>query len=479
VNIVLGVDVWAVSVMMTDAELEMSEHHLIIGGNAAGMTAASRAKRLDPSLSVTILEASRYISYGICGLPYCLGGVVSSFDELIYYTPESLRNERGIDARTETRAVEILPARRSVVAEDIRTGERDIYKYDKLLIATGYRPVTPPLERIDAKGVFTVSRIEDGQAISDWLAKGEKRRAVLVGGGYVSLVMAEALRRRGLDVTLVENSPAIFSALDPDMAELVQKELEANGVEVLTHREVGRILNRECGAVQAVELAQTKHLLHADIVFVDVGVEPQVDLAMAAGLQIGPSGAIVVSDRMETSVPAIYAAGNCAETVHLVTGRPVMAPLGSVAVKQGRVAGENMAGRISRFQGVVGTTAVKVFDVSAARTGLTSAEAKREGFRVVEAKIQSRFRAPYFAEGEPATVKVIADESSARLLGAQIVGCPMAAVRIDVAATALSSQMRVDEVAQLDLAYTPPLGALWNPLLIAMNALTRKMEGRL
>jgi NADPH-dependent 2,4-dienoyl-CoA reductase/sulfur reductase-like enzyme len=156
-----------------------------------------------------------------------------------------------------------------------------------------------------------------------------------------------------------------------------------------------------------------------------------------------------------------------------------MAPLGSVAVKQGRVAGENMAGRISRFQGVVGTTAVKVFDLSAARTGLTSEEAKREGFRVVEAKIQSRFRAPYFAEGEPATVKVIADESSGRLLGAQIVGCPMAAVRIDVAATALSSQMRVDEVAQLDLAYTPPLGALWNPLLIAMNALTRKMEGRL
>jgi NADPH-dependent 2,4-dienoyl-CoA reductase/sulfur reductase-like enzyme len=339
--------------------------------------------------------------------------------------------------------------------------------------------VKPPLEGIDAKGVFTASRIEDGQEITEWLTKGEKRRAVLVGGGYVGLEMAEALRRRGLDVTLVESAPAILSTLDPDMAGLVQKELEANGVEVLTHRGAARILSRECGTVQAVELTQAERPLPADVVFVDVGVEPQVDLAMDAGLRIGPSGAIAVSDRMETNVPAIYAAGNCAETIHRVTGRPMMDPLGSVAVKQGRIAGENMAGRISRFQGVVGTNAVKVFGINAARTGLTSSEAAREGFRVVEAKIQSRFMAPYFTKSEPATVKVIAEESSGRLLGAQIVGCPMAAVRIDIAATALSSQMCIEDVAQLDLAYTPPLGALWNPLLIAMNALKRKMEGRL
>jgi NADPH-dependent 2,4-dienoyl-CoA reductase/sulfur reductase-like enzyme len=181
---------------------------------------------------------------------------------------------------------------------------------------------------------------------------------------------------------------------------------------------------------------------------------------------------------METNVPAIYAAGNCAETIHRVSGRPVVDPLGSVAVKQGRVAGENMAGRVSRFEGVVGTTAVKVFGLNAARTGLTSAEAQREGFRVVEAKIQSRFRAPYFSEGPPATVKAIADEASGRLLGAQIVGCPIGAVRIDVLATALSARMRVDEVAQLDLVYTPPLGALWNPVLTAMNALLREMDRR-
>jgi NADPH-dependent 2,4-dienoyl-CoA reductase/sulfur reductase-like enzyme len=454
----------------------MPEHHLVIGGNAAGMTAASRAKRLKPSLSITVLEASRHISYSICGLPYCLGGVVSRFEDLIYYTPESLRNKRGIEARTQTRAVEILPSRRSVVIEEARSGQREILKYDKLLIATGYRPVIPSLEGIDARGVFTASRIEDGQEISEWLASGEKRRAVLIGGGYVGLEMAEALRQRGLHVTIVERSPAVFPALDPDIAEILQKELEANGVEVLTHREAGRILTGGDGSVQGVELAETRRVLHADLVFVDIGVEPQVDLAVAAGIRVGRSGAITVSERMESNIPSIYAAGNCAESIHQVTGRPVVDPLGSVAVKQGRVAGENMAGRLSRFQGVVGTAAVKVFGIHAARTGLSTAEAKREGLRVVDATIHSRFQAPYFNRRSPGTVKAFADSSSRRLLGVQIVGCPMAALRIDIAATALASQMRVEEVAQLDLAYTPTLGTLWNPILIAMNALLRKIN---
>jgi NADPH-dependent 2,4-dienoyl-CoA reductase/sulfur reductase-like enzyme len=292
--------------------------------------------------------------------------------------------------------------------------------------------------------------------------------------------MAEALRHRGLEVTLVEKAPAVFSAIDPDMAEILQAELEANGVEVLTHRQAGRILTRGDGTVQAVELAQTGRLIQADVVFVDVGVEPLVDLAVTAGIGLGASGAIAVTERMETNIPSIYAAGNCAEAIHRVSGRPVVDPLGSVAVKQGRVAGENMAGRVSRFQGVVGTTAVKTFGLSAARTGLSSAEAKEAGFQAVEAKIQSRFQAPYFedGDGEPATVKVLADATSGRLLGAQIIGGEMAAVRIDILATALASRMSVDEVSQLDLAYTPPLGALWNPILIAMNALARKMEGR-
>lgn len=456
----------------------MSEQHLIIGGNAAGMTAASRAKRLAPSVAVTILESSRHISYSICGLPYCLGGVVSRFEDLVYFTPETLRNERGIDALVEMRAVEILPSRRSVVVEDVRSGRREPFRYDKLLIATGYRPLTPSLEGIDAPGVFTASRLEDGQAISSWLASAPRRGAVIIGGGYVGLEMAEALRRRGLSVTVVEKSPSIFAALDPDMAELLQSELESNGVRVLTHREAGKILTRRDGSVEGVEIQGTRRLLEADVVFIDVGVEPRVDLAVAAGIRLGKTGAIEVSERMETNIPAIYAAGNCAETVHRVTGRPTLAPLGTVAVKQGRVAGENMTGRVARFPGWVGTAAVKVFGLSVARTGLSSQEAQREGFSVVEEKIESRFRAPYFEGGGSGTVKVVGDESSGRLLGAQIVGSEAAALRIDVVATALAAGLRVDEVSQLDLAYTPPLGALWNPVLIAVNALLKKMKRR-
>ena len=455
----------------------MSEQHLVIGGNAAGMTAGSRAKRLSPSISVTLVESSRHISYSICGLPYCLGGVVPRFEDLIYFTPESLRNDRGLEARIETRAVELLPSRRSVVVEDLRTGRREHLRYDKLLIATGYRPLSPRVEGIDAGGVFTASRIEDGEAISQWLADGQRRRAVLIGGGFVGLEMAEALRRRGLDVTLVEKSPAIFSAFDPDMAAILEKELAANGVQVLTHRSARRLLTRADGSVEAVELEGSGRLLSADMVFVDVGVEPQVELAAGAGIRLGQSGAIAVTERMETSIPSIYAAGNCAETLHQVTGRPVVNPLGTVAVKQGRVGGENMAGVVSHLRGAAGTMAVKVFGLSAARTGLTADEARREGFRVVEAKIQSRFQAQYF-EGKPATVKVVADLDSRRVLGAQIIGNEMAAVRIDIVATALASRLHVEEACQLDLAYTPPLGALWNPILIAMNALVRKMEGR-
>jgi len=219
----------------------MGEHHLVIGGNAAGMTAASRAKRLSPSLAVTVLEASRHISYSICGLPYWLSGRVPRFDDLVYFTPESLQNERGIAARLQTRAVELLPSRRSVVVEDLGSGRKEVLRYDKLLIATGYQPASLDVEGVDAKGVFTVSRIEDGQAISDWLDSGRAKQAVLIGGGYVGLEMAEALRGRGLQVALVEKSAAIFPAIDPDMASLLQSELEANGAEFSGERVVEQV----------------------------------------------------------------------------------------------------------------------------------------------------------------------------------------------------------------------------------------------
>ncbi len=446
---------------------------LVIGGNAAGMTAASRAKRLDPSLEVTVIEASPRIAYSICGLPYFLSGLVPELSELELFTPESLKNERGIDARVQCRAVELMASQRKVTVEDGRSGKRETLGYDKVLVATGYRPVTPDVEGVHLKGVFTASRLGDGEAIASWLGTRQARRAVLIGGGYVGLEMAEAMVARGLSVTLVDSAPQVFSALDPNMAKLVEDELSDHGVTVMTNRRVKRIAGNRSGEVEAMELATGSLRIPAELVFIDVGVVPSVELAAKAGAEIGASGAIVVNERLETNLPGVYAAGNCAETHHLVSGRPALIPLGTVAAKQGRIVGENLAGEHSRFIGAVGTSIVKVFDVVAARTGLNTEEATRAGFSVIESTIEGRSRAHYFG-GATATVKVLADRDSGRLLGAQLVGSAEAAPAIDVAATALTARMTVREAAQLDLAYAPPAGALWNPLLVAMNTLMRR-----
>lgn len=448
---------------------------LVVGGNAAGMTAASRAKRLDPSLDITILEAGSRIAYSICGLPYFLSGRVHDLSELELFTPESLMNERGIAARVGCRVVELQALQRKIVVEPSSSGPRETLGFDRLLIATGYRPITPDIEGAHLNGVFTASRLGDAESIASWLSSKNARRAVLVGGGYVGLEIAEALVARGLSVTLVDAAPHIFSTLDPDMAELVEDELSLHGVRVMTNRQVGRIAAKGAGDVDAVELSTGSLRIPADLVFIDVGVVPAVELALRAGVELGPTGAIAVNDRLETNLPGVYAAGNCAQTHNLVTDRPSLIPLGTVAAKQGRVAGDNLAGRRSRFVGAVGTSIVKVFGSVVAKTGLNRREAELAGFSPVESKVVARARAHYFG-GAPASVKVIADRDSERLLGAQIVGSAEAASAIDVAATALTARMKVREAAQLDLAYAPPAGALWNPLLVALNTLTREIE---
>jgi NADPH-dependent 2,4-dienoyl-CoA reductase/sulfur reductase-like enzyme len=258
------------------------------------------------------------------------------------------------------------------------------------------------------------------------------------------------------------------------MAQLVEEELERKGVRVMTRRTAKRIEGTAAGRVETVELETGGLRLPADIVFVDVGVAPRVELAAKAGIRLGPSGAIEVSERLETSAPSIYAAGNCAECPHLVTGRPTPIPLGTVAAKQGRIAGENLAGRRSVFAGALGTSIVRVFGVSAASTGLSVRAAEQEGFRAVHASIEARFQAGYFASGAPARVKVVAERGSGRLLGAQIVGSAEGASRIDVLAAAITARMTVGAASQLDLAYAPTSGALWNPILIAMNALAKE-----
>jgi NADPH-dependent 2,4-dienoyl-CoA reductase/sulfur reductase-like enzyme len=451
----------------------MTARVVVVGGNAAGMTAASRAKRLDPSLSVEILEAGPRIAYSICGLPFAVSGRVPDLEDLVLFTPESLQNERGIKAQVNRRVAAILPSRRAVEVEDRATGARDVIPYDLLLVATGYRPLVPEIEGSNAEGVFTASRLEDGEAILSWIETRKARRAVLLGGGYVGLEMAEALVERGLEVAVVERAPHVMASLDPEMSALVEEELAAKGVRVLAGRVPERI-STSSGCVDAVELRSGSLRIPADLVLVDVGVAPRVELAAGAGIRLGPTGAIAVSEHMETSVPGVYAAGNCAECIHLVTGRPVSIPLGTVAAKQGRVAGENLAGRRSRFAGALGTSIVKLFGIAAASTGLSATAAEREGYRTVTATIRGRFEAHYFGS-RPGTVKVVAERGTGRLLGGQIVGSPEGAARIDVLAAALAARMTMPEAAGLDLAYAPPVAALWNPILVAMNVLAREL----
>ncbi len=450
----------------------MRERVVVIGGNAAGMTAASRAKRLDPTLDITILEGSRFISYSICGLPYFLSGTVDRHEQLIGFTPEKLSRERGIQARTNVLVEEILPGRRSVRAQDLQSGDRFELAYDKAVVATGYLPRLPAIEGCDLTNVFTVSRLEDGLRIREAIDCGCAKRAAVVGAGYIGLMMADALVAAGLEVILFERQAQVFAQLDPEMAELVQEELRRNGVQLLLGVEVRRLEGAE-GSFRAVVTGRER--VEADLAVVDVGVRPNTSLAEQSGICLGLSGAVQVDDRGQTQTSGILAAGNCAETRHLVSGKPVFSALGTTAAKQGRVVGENLAGVRSTFSGTLETAVEKVFDVAIGRTGLTFRQALRDGFEAQAVQITSRDRADYYPGSAPLHVRLIFQKRTGRLLGGQLVGSDSGVKRIDTLVTALTARMTLAQLSQLDLAYAPPMGTLWDPILIAANVGMREL----
>jgi NADPH-dependent 2,4-dienoyl-CoA reductase/sulfur reductase-like enzyme len=446
------------------------EKILIIGGNAAGLTAASRAKRVDPRLNVTVLEKSRNISYSTCGIPYFLARMVAA-EDLISYTPESFRKERGIEVHNYTRVDEISPSRKRVLTTRTDTGERAEFAYERLLIATGVQPRIPDIPGTALKNVFTLTGLEDAVRIDDALPKAE--RVAIIGGGYVGLEMAETLHTLGKPVHLYERTPHVLPGLDADMAQIVEYELQRFGVRLSTGADVLALVGGDAG-VTGVKAASGLGIDPADVVLLDTGVVPNVELARGAGIQIGVSGAISVNPYMETSVPGIFAAGNCAEAFCPIRRRPVLNYIGTVAAKQGRVAGDNMAARRTKFLGAIGTTIVKVFDLAVARAGLCSDDAARESLATVSARIEAPDRAGYYPSARKIWVKLIVEREGRKLVGAQVAGYGDVSKRIDVATTAITAGMRVDELAQLDLAYSPPYGNLWDPFLIAAQALLRK-----
>jgi NADPH-dependent 2,4-dienoyl-CoA reductase/sulfur reductase-like enzyme/rhodanese-related sulfurtransferase len=455
---------------------------LILGGVAAGCKAAARIKRLDAESDVTILERGGIVSYGGCGLPYFISDVIKDERELISTAIGVVRdagyfkNVKGVTVHINTCAEEIDRQKKLVTAIDATTGERKEFPYDKLILAVGGEPVTPPLEGVRLKGIYTLRTIEDGVNIKTRLSEKGVKKAVIVGSGLIGMEMAEAFHLRGLDVTVVEMLDWIFPAvLDRDMGLLAARYLSQKGIHVCTGETVLRCAGDKDGLIQRV--ITDKRELKADLVLLAVGVRPNVELAKKAGLAIGETRAIQVNEYMQTSDPDIYAGGDCVENTQRITGKKIYAPLGSTANKHGRCIADHIAGRGTRFPGVLGTAICKVFDYTIARTGLSEKEANAAGFDIETVICPGPDRPHYYPGKGTIIIKLIADKKSGRLLGVQIIGPGDAAKRIEIAVTALSSQATVQDIAAFDLAYAPPYSSAMDNMITAATVMLNKLAG--
>jgi NADPH-dependent 2,4-dienoyl-CoA reductase/sulfur reductase-like enzyme len=451
----------------------MGERLVVIGGVAAGMSAASRARRLNPKIEIMVFEKSGFVSYGSCGLPYFVSDVIKAPENLVVYDAKFFKEKRNIDVYLHHEVLKIFPAKRSVLVKDLERNKEFEVGYDKLVIATGARAVKPNIKGIDLNGIFTIRFLEDGIAIKNFIRESSPKKALIIGAGYIGMEMAEALVSLGIDVTIVEVMPNILGSMDDEINEVVEAELQKNGVKLLKSTSVVEFVGD--GFVRKAILNNGSSL-DVDLVIVGAGIKPNSEIARDAGIEIGRSGAIAVNQRMETNIPGIFAAGDCAEAFHLVLGRPVYIPLGTTANKQGKVAGENAVGGNAIFKGIVGTAVFKVFELEVARTGISEKQAKEEGIDYVSTVIEHGSRAHYYPGGSKIRVKLIAERKTGRLLGAEMVGRDGVAKRIDVFATALHARMSIDEIAGLDLSYAPPFAPVWDPILIAANDIEKKLK---
>ena len=441
---------------------------IIIGGVAAGMSAAARAKRRNKNLQITVYEKSGYVSYGACGLPYFIQGEIPNIESLIIRTPEQFA-QQGIKALVHHEVIDINAKAHTVTVKNLKTGETFQDQWDELLITTGAQATRPPIPGLDLPGIFTLRTVEDGLAIKEWIEKKHPWQAVVVGGGYIGLEMAEALAANGMYVDVVEMLPQVLPYIDADMAALVQDELTRHGVTVHLNSPVRAFQ----GDGKVEQVLAGDNILSADLVLFSIGAKPNIPLAKKAGVAIGETGAIAVDRQQRTNVPHIWAAGDVAEAWHHVLQKPAYIPLGTTANKQGRVAGTNIAGGNATFAGVVGTAVVKVFDLTIARTGLSEREAQEAGFNAASVTIKAPARAHYMPTHPPIHVKLTFERDSKKLLGGQMIGVEGVAKRIDVIAAALFAGWTVHDLAKLDLSYAPPFAPVWDPILVAANVASK------
>ena len=454
------------------------ERLVVIGGDAAGMSAASQARkrRTVDDLEIVAFERGRATSYSACGIPYWIGDTVGSEADLVSRTPEQHRGN-DIDVRIRTEVVAVDLEGRRVTARDLEGDREYTEPFDSLVYATGSEPMRPPIPGIDAAGVHGVQTLDDGVALRAELDRDDVARVVVVGGGYIGLELAEACQVRGMDVTVVDLSPTPVGTFDPDIGSYIADAVRAMGIDLVLSDGAAAVETGPGGRARAV-VTQSGRELPADVVVLGLGVRPNVRLAQEAGIPLGISGGVIVDKRMRTLAEGVWAAGDCVESVHRLSGQRVVVALGTHANKQGRVAGINLGGGYATFPGVIGTAVTKVCDLEVARTGLSEKEAEQAGFSFVTAKVDSTTRAGYFPGAQPIRVKMTAEERTGRLLGAQIVGREGAAKRIDVLATAIWGGMHVDEVLGLDLSYAPPFAPVWDPVLIAARKAFEAVEAQ-
>lgn len=456
---------------------------MVIGGDAAGMSAASQARRLKSAdaLEIVAFERGHFSSFSACGIPYWVGGDVDDEADLVARTPEEHR-ARGIDLRMRTEVTGIDVPGGRVRARDLESGAEEWTAYDHLVIATGARPVRPPLPGIDAEGVYGVQTLDDGAALIEALRDTAGRRAVVVGAGYIGVEMAEALIKRGYEVTVVNRAPAPMSTLDPDMGEAVGKAMSGMGIRMVNDTDVTAIRTGADGRARAVVTAAAGGgegvEYAADIVVLGIGVAPETALAREAGLLLGEHGGLLTDLAMRVrGHENIWAGGDCVEVLDLLSGRERHIPLGTHANKQGQIIGMNVGGGYATFPGVVGTAVSKVCDLEIARTGLREKDARRAGFKFVAVTIEATSRAGYYPGAAPMTVKMLAEQRTGRLLGVQIVGREGAGKRVDIAAVALTAGMTVEQMTTLDLGYAPPFSPVWDPVLVAARKAAHAIRG--
>lgn len=437
---------------------------VIIGGVAGGATAAARIRRLDEQAEIVVLERSGFVSYANCGLPYYIGGVIQDREELTLQTPESFWDRFRIDVRVGHEVTAIDPAAKTVTGKNLATGETFAESYDKLLLSPGAKPLKPPLPGLDSPRLFTLRTVEDTLAIRAFVEEHKPRRAVMAGGGFISLEVAENLAELGVEVTVVQRLPHLMPPLDYDMASFLHNHMRAKGVRVLLDTAVSGFSQQGQTITTLVEGGDP---IPADLAILAIGVAPESTLAKEAGLALGQRGSIAVNDRMETSHPDIYAVGDAVEITHLVTGEKTRIALAGPANKQGRVAADNICGGDSRYPGAQGSSVLKLFDLTVAATGLNEGTAQAAGLDYETVILSPLSHAGYYPGGTVMTMKVLYEKGSLRLLGAQIVGGDGVDKRLDVLATAMQAGLTVTALKELDLAYAPPFSSAKDPVNMA------------